>query len=451
MSPSIYSSLLQPDLRLMIEENDGPGMEEFCRALYPGVVAEVLEEMPVDETWRVLAHCPAAQQAEIFQFLPLPYQVDLVQNIDRKTLSKLIEEMAPDDRVDLLERMDPDAVENLLPLIAQAERSDIRKLLSYDEDSAGSIMTTEYASLPADITVAEALQRLRVQAPSRETIYYIYITDTGRHLIGFLSLRKLIQARPTARLEDIMERDVISVRVDDDQEFVANEIARYDFIAIPVVDSQNRLVGIVTHDDAADVMQEEATEDAHLHGAVLPLEDSYLITPFLTLVWKRGVWLVILLGAASLTAQVLNWLEPSDDRNWMVLFIPLVLASGGNAGSQSATLVIRAMALDETRGKVREIAWREFRLGALMGLILAILAFAVAMALVDFDRSSVVAATVFLVVALGTVAGSMLPLGLDRLGMDPALMSNPLIAAISDITGVVIYYNAARLVLGAVT
>lgn len=152
-----------------------------------------------------------------------------------------------------------------------------------------------------------------------------------------------------------------------------------------------------------------------------------------------------------MTAQVLNWLEPSDDRNWMVLFIPLVLASGGNAGSQSATLVIRAMALDETRGKVREIAWREFRLGALMGLILAILAFAVALALVDFDRSSVVAATVFLVVALGTVAGSMLPLGLDRLGMDPALMSNPLIAAISDITGVVIYYNAARLVLGAVT
>ncbi len=449
--PSLYNSLLLPDLRQMIEERDDAALSEFCSALHPAVVAEVLEGIDSAATWDVLSHSDPAHQAEIFQFFPLPYQVELVDRIDRAKLSRIVEEMAADDRVDLLERMDPDHVENLMPLIAQAERQDIRKLLSYPEGSAGGIMTTEYASLPANITVAEALSRLRMQAPSRETIYYIYVIDEDRHLRGFLSLRKLIQAKPTALLQDIMETDVISVRVDDDQEFVANEIARYDFIAIPVVDNQNRLVGIVTHDDAADVLLEEATEDAQRLGAVAPLEDSYLETPFLTLAWKRGIWLVILLGAASLTAHVLDYFEPSEGGNWMVLFIPLVLASGGNAGSQSATLVIRAMALHETEGKVGVIVWREFRVGLLLGSLLGVLALCVGLLLVDRPpQAMVVGLSVFLVVSLGTVWGSMLPTALKRLGMDPALMSNPLIAAISDMLGVVIYYNIAELIVGRV-
>ena len=448
MPSSVFNSLLLPDLILMIDEQDDAGLKEFCEALYAGVVAEVLEGLPPEQTWQVLQHCAPQRQAEIFSFFSLSDQVRLVETIDRRNLSRLIEEMSPDDRVDLLERLEPEQVESLLPLIAQAERADIRKLLSYPEESAGSIMTTEYASLPADITVQEALARLRVQAPSRETIYYVYITDEGRHLIGFLSLRKMIVARPTTKLSEIMERDVICVRVDDDQEFVANEISRYDFIAIPVVDNQNRLVGIVTHDDAADVLQEEATEDAHLLAAVHPLEDGYVATPFFELAWKRGIWLVILLGAASLTAQVLGYFESTEDRNWMVLFIPMVLASGGNAGSQSATLVIRALALDETHGRIRWIAWREVRIGAFLGSILATLSVCVAFLLVGLVPSYVVGLTVFFVVTAGTVAGAMLPLGLQNLGMDPAFMSNPLIAALSDILGVIIYYNMARLFVG---
>lgn len=305
-------------------------------------------------------------------------------------------------------------------------------------------MTTEYASLPSDITVHEALERLRLQAPTRETIYYIYITDEARHLIGFLTLRQLIQAKPSARIADIMQRDVIAVRVDDDQEFVANEIARYSFIAIPVVDNQQRLVGIVTHDDAAEVLQEEATEDAYLAVGVQPLDDGYVNTPFFELTWKRGMWLVILLGAASLTAQVLQYFEGDNSSSWMVFFLPMVLASGGNAGSQSATLVIRALALDETRGRVRWIAWREGRVGLVLGLVLAALSFIVAHFMVGSQPAIVVATTVLLVVAAGTLSGAMLPLALKRLGMDPAFMSNPLIAALSDMLGVVVYYNAAR-------
>jgi magnesium transporter len=444
MASSIYHSLLLPDLKLMLAEDDEAGLREFCEALFPGVAAEVLEGLDPETAWRVLAHCAPARQAEVFSYLGLSAQIAMVDAIQPERLSKIIEEMSADDRVDLLERMDPEHVERLLRLVAQAERSDIRKLLSYPESSAGSIMTTEYAWLPSDITASEALERLRLQAPSRETIYYIYITDEQRHLIGFLSLRKLIQARPSTRIKEVMQRDVISVRVDDDQEFVAREIARYAFIAIPVVDDQHRLVGIVTHDDAAHVLEEEATEDAYLLGGVQPLEDSYVNTAFLELVWKRGMWLVILLGAASVTAQVLQYVSGGRGGDWMVLFLPMVLASGGNAGSQSATLIIRALALDETHGRVRWIAWRESRIGLTLGLILATLSLGVATVMVGISAASVVALTVLLVVALGTLAGAMLPLALKRLGMDPAFMSNPLIAALSDMLGVVIYYNAAR-------
>lgn len=445
MVASIFQSLLMPDLLQMILEQDDEGMREFCEALYPGLVAEMLEELEATQAWEVLSHTKGSVQAEIFSYFSIHFQISLVDLIGAKPLSKIIEDMSPDDRVDLLERMDPEHVESVLRLVAQAERSDIRKLLSYPESSAGSIMTTEYASLPAEITVKEALDRLRIQAPSRETIYYVYVTDEARRLLGFLSLRKLILEKPSVKLSSIMQRDVIFVRVDDDQEFVANEINRYDFIAIPVVDAQNRLVGIVTHDDAADVLQEEATEDAHLAGAVQPLEDGYVATPFFELAWKRGIWLVILLGAASLTARVLQYFEPGNAESWMVLFLPMVLASGGNAGSQSATLIIRALALDETEGRVYWIAWREIRIGGLLGSVLASLSFCVAFLMIGSGPALVVTLTVFSVVAIGTLAGAMLPLELKRLGMDPAFMSNPLIAALSDMLGVIIYYSTARL------
>ena len=445
----MYNPLILPDLRMMLEENDTAGLAEFCEALHPAVAAEVFEGLDSGGVWRVLSHCPVERQAEIFEFMSLPQQVALVEVIDREHLSKLVERMAPDDRVDLLSTMNPERVELLLPLIAQAERSDIRKLLSYPEDSAGAIMTTEYASLPENITVREALERLRKQAPDSETIYYIYVLDEGRRVQGFVSLRQLILARPDVKLADIITRDVITVRVDQDREIAAQELARFDFIAIPVVDSQNRLVGIVTHDDVLDVLQEEATEDVQRLGAVEPLEGSYLDTPLLTLTWKRGIWLVLLLFAALATAGVLKGYEKvSAEFDWMILFIPLVLASGGNAGSQSATLVIRMVALGETSSQAAfKVATRELMLASILGGGLALLGFVIALPLVEVQHAAVVAATVFLVVVMGTVTGAMLPLGFKRMGMDPALMSNPLIAALVDVLGVIIYYNVALLVL----
>ena len=442
--------LLLPDLRELLDAGDVSGVAGFCEALHPAAVAEVLEGLEADESWQVLSSCTPERQAEVFSFFDLPDQLELVETVPRESFSRLIEEMAPDDRVDLLERLDPERVENLLPMVAQAERRDIQKLLSFPDDSAGSIMTTEYASLPAEATAAEAIEQLRQQAPDRETIYYVYVIDEGRRLRGFVSLRELILARPDTRVESIMERDVISVRVDDDQEEVAQRLARFDFLAIPVVDAHNQLVGIVTHDDAMDVAQEEADEDAYRSGAVVPLQDDYLSTSLLTLAWKRGGWLVVLLFAAVLTAMALQSLsEDLESLSWMVLFIPLVLASGGNAGSQSATLIVRALALSQIeRRETIQILLRELVLGGLLGGGLAILSFASAMGFVDsMAKAGVVAITVFLVVAMGTVTGAMLPLGFKRMGLDPALMSNPLIAAVVDVVGVIIYYNVARIVV----
>ncbi|MEQ9409877.1 MAG: magnesium transporter [Fuerstiella sp.] len=469
--PDAYSSLILPDVRLMVREEDRHGMTEFCRVLHPAVVASILEELEPREVWTILDYADLQLRVEIFEYIALRHQTDMVAELDKRRLSELLEEMSPDDRVDLLSRMPHERVQDLLPLIAQAERNDIRRLLSYDENSAGSIMTTEYASLPAQITVEEALQKLREQAPNSETIYYIYILNNQRRLEGLISLRELILARPTATLSDIMQRDVIRMRVDEDREDVVQELARYNFIAMPIVDQDDRLVGIVTHDDAIDVVQEEATEDAYRQGAVEPLRDDYEDTPFVVILWKRGVWLLLLSVVALMTAAVAEIYKEATSEGGVraaeappeltsaliFLFIPLVMASGGNAGSQSATLFIRMFALQPADAAVpgtefsvdRQLVFRELAIAAALGAALALMDFLFVWLWFDkgVDRSIVVGATVFLIVILGTTAGTMLPILFRRLGMDPAIMSNPLIAAIVDVLGVVIFYEVAMMLL----
>ena len=441
----MINTLLGPDLRLMIEEGDDDGLRAFCEELHPAALAEVLADLDDEVVWRVLSHCGLARQVEIFAFLSLHRQVELVDAIGRERLSKLVAEMSSDDRVDLLSRLDPVRVESLLPLMAQADRADVRRLLSYPEDSAGSIMTTEYASLPEDLTVGEALQALRKQAPDAETIYYIYVLGPDRRLDGFVSLRDLVMARPSRRVGELMRRDVVSARVDDDQEEVAAQVMRYDVLALPVVDEQNRLVGIVTHDDAMDVVRQEAEEDVLRMGGVEPLADSYAETGVFELAWKRGKWLVFLAVMALVTAQVLGRFESSGAQfAWLVMFLPLVLGSGGNAGSQSAALIIRAIALGEegTDGPLK-LAGRELLVGGVLGSLLATVGFVSGLIWFRLGaaESGMVAGTVWLVVMLGTVCGSLLPLASKRAGLDPALMSTPLITAVMDVTGVVLYYG----------
>ena len=453
----VYNPLLQPDLKLMLSENDEPGLQQFCEVLNPVIVAEVLLGLEPSDAWRVLSSTGIERQADIFELIEPSQQMDLVASIDRPHLSQLVEAMSPDDRIDLLEHMEEEQLEALLPLIAQAERDEIRKMLSYPDNSAGSIMTTEYASLPENISVGEALSRLRQQAPDRETIYYVFVVDEARHLHGVITLRELILARPGVALVDVMRRDLISANVEDDQEVVAKLIARFDLLALPVLDEQSRLVGIITHDDVLDIVQEEAIEDAYRQSAIQPLEHGYLSTPLLTIAWKRGVWLLVLSVMALGTATAVRAFGSAEGGDygashtkWLDWFLPLVLASGGNTGSQSATLVIRTMATAAlSRRDMLKIAYRELLTGAILGLSLAVFSW-VALQLLfgrDWMQAGVVGLTISLVVTMGSVTGSLLPMFFDWLGMDPAIMSNPLISSLSDILGVVIYFSVAMALL----
>lgn len=447
----VYNPLLQPDVKLMLAEEDHLGLREFCDVLNPIIVAEVLQGLDSAETWRVLSSTSIDRQAEIFEAIDPTDQIELVAAVDRKHLSKLIEAMSADDRVDLLEHMDEAQVESLLPLMAQAERDEIRKMLSYPDNSAGSIMTTEYASLPENITISEALSRLRQQAPDSETIYYVFVVDDARHLHGVITLRELILSRPAAQLADVMRRDYIAVTVTDDREEAARMLAKFDLIALPVLDEESRLVGIITHDDVLDVVQEEADEDAYRQSAIEPLEHGYLSTPLLTIAWKRGIWLLVLSVMALGTATVMRAFGKAEaDTNWLDWFLPLVLASGGNTGSQSATLVIRAMAMTTLSRHDRiRMAVRELLTGMILGVCLALFSWTSLQLLFgrDWMQAGVVSLTIALVVTMGTVTGSLLPMFFESLGMDPAIMSNPLIASLSDIVGVVIYFSVALLLL----
>ncbi len=439
--------ILIPELRLMLAEGDTAGLREVAEELHPATVAEFSEGLDDVEIWRVLDAVPVERQAEIFPYYPMPRQVELFKEADRRHLGPLLESMAPDSRDDLLRELDPGFVEEILPLVAKAERHDIRMLLSCPEGSAGSMMTTEYASLPAEITAGEAISRLRSQAPNSESIYYIYVLDPERRLLGFVSLRDLILARPTALVSELMQKDVIVVKVEEAREHVVEKLARFDFIAIPVTDDQGRLVGIITHDDVLDAVRQEATDEAQMSAAIAPLGEGYLDAALVSLTWKRGIWLAILLATAAITAMVLaRWKSPHA---WLVAFIPLVIASGGNSGNQSATLVITALSTGDCRlGDWKRILRREFVVSLMLGVLLAIPGFLLGLAYAPNPvHALVIPATVLSVVMVGSLVGCVLPLIFRSLGLDPALMSNPFVSAIVDVVGIVIYMGMALLLL----
>ena len=445
---SAANPLLIPELRVMLAEGDVAGLREVAEELHPATVAEFSEGLDDGELWRFLDAMPVEGQAEVFPYFPMARQVELVQAGDRPRLGALLEWMAPDNRADLLRELDPEIVEEILPLVAKAERHDIRMLLSCPEDSAGSLMTTEYASLPAEITAGEAIARLRSQAPDSESIYYIYVLDPERKLVGFVSLRDLILARPTATVADLMQRDVISVRVEEPRDRVVEKLARFDFIAIPVVDDRNRLVGIITHDDVLDAVRQEATDDAQRIAAIAPLRESYLEVGLAAMTWKRGVWLAILFATAAVTAMVLA--KSPLTHAWLIAFIPLVIASGGNSGNQSATLVITALSSGDCRlSDWRKILRREFVIGLSLGALLAIPGYLLALVYAPTPAQAlVIPLTILAVVMLGALVGSVLPLLFRSLGLDPALMSNPFVSAIVDIVGIVIYTGVSLALLG---
>lgn len=445
------NTLYLPELREMLAEHNAPELHEFCCALHPARTAEFMEGLTTEETWQVLQHADEATRGEIFGYFDSDKQVAIIEAMDRPAIGQLIATLPADDQVDVLQRVAPSVVEELMPLLPTEVRRNILRLQSYPEGTAGAVMTTECARLTEDLNVREAIEEVRRQAERMETIYYLYVVDHEDHLRGLVSLRQLVLARSDATIGDLMERAVVTVHVAADQEEVARTLAKFDFLAVPIVDSERHLLGIVTHDDVIDVVREEAAEDAHRLAAVDPLTEGYLETPLLTLTWKRGMWLAMLFVGSLLTAVVLSHHEASlREVPWLLLFIPLVLSTGGNTGSQAATLVITAL----SSGDVRLADWwriirREILMGLLLGGFLGSLGYLIAFMRAPTPYSAfVIPLTLILVVTCGTLVGSILPLIFRRLGLDPALMSNPFVASISDVTGIMIYMTVAMRLLG---
>lgn len=450
----MVNTLLLPELREMLAEGNAQELAEFFSAVNGSRAAEFMEGLTAEETWAALQHAPPDDRAQVFFFLDHAKQVAIVETADREQIVELIEELAADDRVDVLQGVDDEIVADILRRMSVEERRETIKLSSYPEGTAGAVMTTEVAKLDEKFTVIEALAELARQSEDLETIYYLYIVDDRNVLQGLVSTRQLVTAlsKPNTRLRDLMETELVSALATDDQEEVAEKVARYDLLAIPVVDEQRRLIGIVTHDDVIDVFREEALEDAQRLAGLEPLEQGYLSTSVLSLSWKRGIWLTVLFCASVTTAFILGQYEETlhrDELVWLSAFVPLIISTGGNSGSQSATLIVTAM----SAGTVLPRHWkrvflRELYSGLLLGGFLA----AIGMIVGVFQAPTFFAAiaipiSIVAIVVCATAIGGLLPLLFGKLGLDPAIMSNPFVAGIMDILGILIFVNVGIAVL----
>lgn len=454
--------LLVPELRELLAEGRSESLRQFCETNHPVIVAEMLSALEPPEAWEVLRLASRAVQSEIFTNIDPDLQVELVDLLKRDDVVRLVGDMPPDDRADLFKRLPEDRREAILPGFARAEREEIRRLASYAERTAGAIMTSDYVTLSPGLTVAQAIERVRKEAPDTESIYYAYVVDEGRRLLGLVSLKDLILARPDALVQDVMHKDVVSVRANEDQEEAARKIQKFDLIALPVVDENDAMVGIVTHDDALDVIVQEQTEDIEKLMAIGGAHEAsgYLKTSAWTHFRRRAGWVVALaiLGLVS-GLIVQNFEALLVQFAILAAFMPMLADTGGNTGSQSATLVVRALALREIGPRdVPRVLAKEFQVALLLGALLGVVAYGRVIVLGGGSTVppgySLPAIGVAIATALGlqvitaTLIGAILPLAVARLKFDPAVIASPALTTVVDITGLFIYFSTAKVILG---
>ncbi|GAB4338605.1 MAG: magnesium transporter [Candidatus Abyssubacteria bacterium] len=454
--------LLVPELREFLAEGDVQNLREFCESTHPAQIAEFLGGLTHEEIQRVLSFADPRTRAQIFGYLDTDIQLALASSMARSELAELVSHMSHDERVDLIKKMPEEEIQILMPAIAQAEREDIRKLASYPEGTAGAVMTSDYSALSPDLTVEEAIRKLRLEAPDKETIYYAYVVDDQRRLLGFVSLKDLMLARSQRKVGDIMHPDVISARVDEDQEEVAHKIEKYDLLAIPVVNGGGSLVGIVTHDDAFDILREEQTEDMEkfmgFTGAVQ--DENYLSIPAVAHFRRRAVWVVALAAMGLVSGAILEIFEDTLTTVFVLAFyLPMLIGTGGNTGSQAATVVIRALALKQVEAAdVLRVVWKELKVSFMLSMILVLVALVRVVLFTPTAKmtggfslervSAVVALALGLQVISSTLIGALLPLFAHKLKIDPAVVASPALQTSVDITGMLIYFTTAKLLLG---
>lgn len=434
----------------LVESGDEEGLRLALNAKPSADVAEYVDEhFEVYNTLVLLDKMSPQQQAEVFGYLRPPHQQEVASHMELSVLAKLFRDLPSDERADVYALLDIKLQDALMRRLAKSEREDLLRLVSYEEGTVGAVMTSDYATIPVGTTVEQALRKLRQSAPEKESIYQAYVIDAQHKLMGVVSLRQVLMATPIEMIDDLMTRDVITVNPDMPQSEAARIISRYDLIAIPAVTDDNLLVGMVTFDDAMDVVEEEDTDTIHKSATVGKLEESLRQAGPLTLYRKRINWLILLVFVNIFSGAAIAYYEDTIMAYASLLFfLPLLIASGGNSGSQTATLVIRAIATgDIGKGDGARLFAKEILVSTLLGLSMSLAVMAVA-----YFRAPeiifVVGISMFAIVMVGSLVGLLLPFLLKVVGWDPATASTPLVTTIADAVGVMVYFITATLVLG---
>lgn len=450
------ATLLAPDLKQVLRE-DPEQVRELLAEIHPEDLADLVSDLDPDDAAQLLERLPAEEAAPIFERLDETDQGEIIEQMPTESLARIASEMEPDDRADLFSALPDDVGEKLLRTLDRLDpeaAKNVREIEKWPDTSAGHLMTTKYVPVPPTFTVREALGAVRAFVRKDDAhVYNVYTMAKGK-LIGLASIRELIGAEPQQLLSEIQRENVITVPPQTDQEEVARRMAKYDLNAMPVIDANGRMLGVVTIDDVVDVLTQEQTEDVHKIGGVEPLDVPYFQTTFLEFIRKRGVWLVVLFLEEFFTQTALRYYDPVFEAiKGASYYVPLLISAGGNSGSQSSTLVIRGLAVGEV--KVRDW-WRIFIREAAMGLVLGVLLGAIGFARVlmyqdqHVDFALVVGLTLVCIVVTGCTVGAMLPLGLKRVGIDPATSSAPFIASVVDVIGIIIFVHVAKVVMARV-
>ncbi len=427
-------------------------LRQYLAELNDADIASLMEELEEEDMLKVFRILPKDLAADVFSYLDVDNQQIIITSMSDKEAANIIDNLMADDAVDLLEEMPANVVKRLLANANPETRRDINHLLRYPEDSAGSIMTVEYVDLKENLTVAQAIERIRRVGVDSETINICYVLDAQRKLLGTVALRYLLLSQGDEIIGDIMHENVIAINTLMDQEEVAGQFKKYDFTAMPVVDNENRLVGIITVDDIVDIMVEETTEDMEKMAAIVPSDKPYMKTSVWETFQKRIPWLLLLMVSATFTGAIINTFESAlSVYASLIAFIPMLMDTGGNAGGQASVTVIRGLSLGEIGYKdVPRVIWKEIRVAVLCGICLAGANF---VKLMVFDRvglmvALVVCLTLVAAVLMAMFVGCILPIGAKRIGFDPAVMASPFITTIVDALSLLVYFRFATIILG---
>jgi len=441
---------------LLIQESRFKELKEIIDKINVVDISDLFELLRSDQIIIVFRLLTIDKAAELFAYLTHEHQQYIIERISDKEIKGIISELFIDDTVDFLEEMPASVVNRVLKLADEETRKTINHFLTYPENSAGSLMTNEYVGLDKEMTVEQAIANIKSHGIDKETINNCYIIDKDHHLEGTVSIRRLILSDNEVLVKNIMSEDLVKVTTFDDQEEIAELFKKYDLSSMPVVDKENCLVGIITIDDIVDIIEQENTEDFHLMAAITPSEEEYIKTPVMTHVRNRVVWLLILMISATLTGAVISKYETVLEKIVILAsFIPMLMDTGGNCGSQSSTLIIRSLALGEIQfSDLFKVVWKELRISIVVGLILAVVNFGRILIFINhpdhitkITLATVVSLTLFGVVVLSKLIGGLLPILAKRIKMDPAVMASPLITTIVDAMALILYFNLSSIFL----